>query len=781
MSRHRPRPRPGFAGLIALTLLIAVPVTAQTPMNPRSITKFVDPLPMPLRVDVTTTTPAAPLEISLNEFQQRLLPAAMYTNLPAPYNAGTYLWSYKAAGLPQTFPGPTLVAKVGVPTSVRYVNNLQGVGGTPPFLQSLITIDQTLHWADPLGQMGAMTPYAGPVAAVTHLHGGEVPSAYDGGPDAWWTPGFAQKGAAFVSDVYTYPNSQQAATLWYHDHTLGATRTNVYAGLAGFYLLRDPAQEPANLPGGPRDRALDVYGNPFEREVVIQDRMFDTNGQLFWPKAGINPTVHPFWAPEFFGDCILVNGKTWPFLNVEPRRYRFRLLNGSNARFYDLSFADAEGASGPGIWQIGSDGGLLDAAVQLQNPAQRVAQRAKLVMAPGERCDVIVDFSAYAGRTLLLKNTAPTPFPVGIAVNTRTTGQILQVRVGRRSRTAVPDSSFNPAVTGSILRPVRVERPVVPTSVKRLLTLNENMGALGPLEMYVNNTMFHMMPTENLQVGDTEVWEIVNLTVDTHPIHLHLLQFQLLNRQAIDGVGYSAAYGMPMPGMGPPMPYDVPTAATGMKLGGNPDVTPFLLGTARLPDVNERGWKDTFRMNPNEVTRVLVRVAPQDGAARANGMVMPGTNLFAFDPAATLGTTDAFGYPGGPGYVWHCHIVDHEDNDMMRPFTVTAGTPVMAPAAAWRAPAPASGVMLHRAEPNPARGETRLRFSLPDRRDVSLAVFDITGRAVVTLAAGQFAAGEYSFAWDGRDRDGRRLPEGTYWYRLRAGRDERVQRLVWMH
>ncbi len=774
--------------MVAALLVLVAPLGARDvalasaePLDPQTIGRFVEPLPMPLRVPVAGTTPAAPLELTLNEFQQPLLPNSFYAALPAPWNAGAYLWCYKAAGWPQTFPGPTLEARVGVPASIRYVNNLVGPGGGPPVLQEFIKVDQTLHWADPLGVHGSMEEYRGPVPAVTHLHGGEVPSAFDGGPDAWWTPGLAHRGHGFVTDTYTYPNAQEATTLWYHDHALGATRLNVYAGLAGFYLLRDPGREPANLPGGAVDPVADRYGNSYEREVVIQDRMFDTNGQLYWPDDGINPEVHPFWVPEFFGDVIVVNGKSWPYLEVEPRRYRFRLLNGSNARFYDLRFSrEPSGTAGPGFWQIGSDGGLLDHPVLLRDPAAKVP--ALLVMAPGERCDVIVDFSAFAGQTLTLRNNAKAPFPNGDSPSPQATGMIMQVRVGAAVTGGV-DASLSPTAR-TALRVQPIERPAL-VPVTRALTLNENMGPGGPLEVLVNNTMWDMAATETQTVGATEVWEIINLTADTHPIHLHLVQFQLLNRQAFNTKRYARAYGMPMPGMGAPLPYSPATPATGGKLGGNPDITPYLLGRPAPPDGNETGWKDTFRMNPGEVTRVLVRVAPQDADARVGGPVAAGMNLYPFDPTAGLGTSDdGFGYPGGPGYVWHCHIVDHEDNEMMRPYRITrSALPVaasQAEASAEVAEARPSLPTLAMAEPNPTSAGARIAFSLPVAEDVELAVFDVTGREVARLAEGRHAAGEHVVMWTGTDRAGRPLPSGAYLYRLRAGAVRLVRKVVLM-
>ena len=767
----------GIASLLALTLLGVSPLAAQPiPLDPLSIPKFVDPLPMPLRVPVTGTTKAHPLEISMNEFQQKLLPASMYAPLAAPWNAGSYLWCYKAAGWPQTFPGPTLEARVGVPTHIRYVNNLHGPGGGPSVLQGLITVDQTLHWADPLHQQGAMTPYQGPVPAVAHLHGGEVPSAFDGGPDAWWTPGKAHVGPGFVSDRYSYPNGQEAATLWYHDHALGATRTNVYSGLAGFYLLRDPAREPANLPGGSSDPATDQYGNPYEREVVIQDRMFDTNGQLYWPNTGINPTIHPFWIPEFFGNVIMVNGKTWPYFNVEPRRYRLRLLDGSNARFYDLRLVDGKGGAGPGFWQIGSDGGLLDRPVLLQDPKR--SNPARLMMAPGERCDVIVDFSAWKGKTLTLVNNAKAPFPAGAPSDPKTTGVIMQIRVGT-TITGRRDRSFDPTTNNSLrVRPI--ERPLA-SAVTRALTLNENVGPGGPLNLFVNNTMWDVDVSETPVIGSTEVWEVINLTADSHPIHLHLFQFQLLDRQAFNGAKYAKAYGAPAPGSGPPLAYNTLNVTTGNKLGGNPDIAPFRTGPVLLPDANETGWKDTFRMNPGEVTRVLVRVAPQDATERLGHAPAPGTNAYPFDPTAEMGVhNDGFGYPGGPGYVWHCHIVDHEDNEMMRPSRIVNPLPGVALKRSENADGEpvATGVRLGEAFPNPSYSKTQIGFTLPEAMNIDLAVFDIAGREVARLASGLYDAGEHSVAWSGADRTGRALPAGAYIYRLEAGGVRFVHKLV---
>lgn len=761
---------------LALALSAAAAGAQQVPLPGASIPKFVDPVPQPARLNGTNTSPANPIVVRLEEFQQKVLPAQMYAGLGAPWKSGTYVWSYVIPGRPRTYPGATIEARRGRPTTVKFINNLQGPGGSAPFLQSLITVDQTMHWADPLGQHGATTAYVGPVPAVAHLHGAETPSSTDGGPDAWWTPGFAHKGPGFVTDTYTYPNSQEATMLWYHDHTLGATRTTVYAGLAAAYMLRDPGNEPLNLPGGPFDRGSDRYGNDFERELILQDRMFDTNGQLLFPAEGVNPEIHPFWVPEFFGDVIVVNGKSWPYMNVEPRRYRFRLVNGSNARFYELHLNDPRpGATEPRIWQIGTDGGLLDAPVALNGGATPLP----LVIAPGERMDLIIDFAGLAGQRIVMTNLANGPYPDGDPVDPATTGQIMQFRVGR-TITGGFDTSLNPART-TRLRRSAIERPAAPAQPTRALTLNEQMGDNGPIAGFVNNTMWEHAASENLTVGDTEVWEIINLTGDTHPVHLHLVQFQVLSRQDFDVDGYMGVYGMPMEGMGPPLPYGEKSAATGFKLGGNPDVTPFLLGSPMPVDDNENGWKDTFRMNPGQVTRVLVRVAPQDANRQSGGTLTAGMNLFDFDPTAGMDVAnDGFGYHGGPGYVWHCHILDHEDNDMMRPMLITKAAPAVGASAGPVAGAARPAVQLAAARPNPAIGAARIAFTLEDAKDVELTVYDLAGREVATLAQGRFAAGEHVVNWNGVDRAGRVVPSGAYLYRLRTGAESHVRKLVFV-
>ena len=567
---------------------LAVAGIGQTHLDPNTLTKYLDPLPKPTKLNGKI-----PQTLTISEFTQQVLPSDFTAG---PYGGQTLVWGYNSS-----YPGPTIVARRGIPFDVTYVNTLSN-----PLLLPYLPIDQTLNWADPLGcnlnPSCAFQRYTGPVPVVTHFHGGEVPSAYDGNPNAWFTPGAGHVGPAYLTSRFTYPNEQEASTFWYHDHTMGITRLNVYAGLAGFYLLRDPSNEPANLPTG-----------PYERVIVIQDRTFDTNGQLLYPGSGDDPYTHPFWVSMFMGDTAVVNGKVWPYLNVEPRRYRLRLLNGSNTRVYTLQLQATSGQAGPVFWQIGTDGGLLNTPIQ----------RRQIKLAPGERADVIVDFTGIKqGTAYILKNTH------GSCMSCGSISEIMKVNVALALNGT--DTSLDPA-TGPDLRPnnpiVKLSPTVTSSTPTRHMTLEKDWMSGAYL---LNGLRFDDPVTEKPRVGATEVWQIDNRTGDNHPIHLHMVQFQIYN--VYDGGCHTCPYGM----------------------GGG-------------SDPNSNGWKDTINVGPWGSVTIVVRWAPQNTRA---GAVQPGQNLFRFDPAAVMGTTDSFGYPGGPGYVWHCHRLEHEDNEMMRPYTV---------------------------------------------------------------------------------------------------------------
>ena len=727
------------------------------------------------------------LTVSMLETEQAVLPplSAGYNatywdpmgrvtaNCPAVNVQPTRVWAYetrdsftnKVLG-PAHWPSVTLEAKRNRPNVVTYANKLPtwdpankdtaaiGAGG---LVQGLVTVDQTIDWADPLGNQAAhncgtwpptvpldpacLAAYAGPLAPapmITHLHGGEVPSQFDGGPLGWFTATGLQGmnyntffNAGPDKQVDLYQNAQEAGTLWIHDHVMGQTRTNVYSGPAAFYFIRDALREPANLPKG-----------AYEIEIALQDRQFDTNSQLFWPDGtapcgtgapGVagdpclngpppNPGIHPFWIPEFLGDTATINGVPWPYLNVEPRRYRLHLLGGANARAWRLHFGSVP------VYVIGSDDNYLDAPVASTVSAfGTIPGGTNMVfLAPGERADVIVDFTNFKGETITITNDAPAPFPMGLVPGLDQPGManIIQFRVN------IPlvgiDKSCDPAslakvaaggkgcIYGSCKRPYPMVRladgkgnikPGVVIDKKRQLILKEVASPTGPVMVTVNNTLYmgNNSPgvaalgipdgmTETPVVGSTELWEIINLTPDAHPMHTHLVQFQVLNRESFqngppDAMNYTAdwakafpAYapwtfsftwidpsgafvggctgGVFCPGYGPPLVYDVPNADGA--LGGNPAVGPYLKADATAPDPWESGWKDTAKAYPGQVLRMLVRWAPTDQKIIPNKS-LAGHNFFDFDPTR------------GPGYVWHCHIVDHEDNDMMRPYRVTKG------------------------------------------------------------------------------------------------------------
>src|SRR5678815_3380020 len=372
---------------------------AQVPggtLLPDVVPKFVMPLVIPPAMPLAGSSPTTDYyAIAVRQFAQQIL--------PAPHRRTT-VWGYGSLTDARTFnyPSYTIEATANRRAEVTWVNQLVDRNGR--YLPHLLPVDQTLHWANPPGGLAARAmrgsdpaPYRGPVPIVTHLHGGHSTDESDGYPEAWYLPaannlpaGFATTGtwynffrAKFAavwggswdpgSAKFMYPNDQSAATLWFHDHTLGMTRANVYAGPAGFYLLRGGASDlPAGVLPGPAPQLGDPPGTRYyEIPIAIQDRSFNADGSLFYPDSRAffdgftgpyipETDVSPIWNPEFFGNMIMVNGNTWPFLKVEQRRYRFRFLNGCQSRFLILDFNDIPGVD---VWQIGNEGGFLAAPV----------------------------------------------------------------------------------------------------------------------------------------------------------------------------------------------------------------------------------------------------------------------------------------------------------------------------------------------------------------------------------------------------------------------------------
>lgn len=637
-SRRRFLQVTGGAGMAVLTPLARPDQAAAAPtgsLGPDAIAKYVTSLVIPPRMPMTARGRVDYYEIAVRQFRQQVLPPG----LPA-----TTVWGYGSIHHPGTFnfPAYTIEARFNRPVRVAWINELVDRHGN--FLPHLLPVDPTLHWANPPGGLAGRDgdsqfestpgPYRGPVPTVTHLHGSHAPDHSDGHAEAWYLPratntpsGYARAGTFYDyfrrhsplgrlwgpgRAVFEYPNDQRAATLWYHDHTLGLTRLNVYAGPAGFYLLRHgPGDLPAGvLPGpGPSLEQGPRGAGTYEIPLVIQDRSFNANGSLFYPASRAffddfagpyvpDSDVSPIWNPEFFGNTMVVNGRTWPVLEVEPRRYRFRILNGCNARFLVLAITrDAvarPAATAVPFWMIGAEGGFLAAPVRLEH----------LFMAPAERRDVVVDFTGLRpGTVLYLVNLGPDePFgeltePSESVADPATTGQVMKfvVRPLRSHDTSSPPARLHLPAMESVGEP----------TARRRVSLNERPsrfpGCDGPVEAQLGTVRGIDGPvplgwdepiTENPALGSVEVWEIYNLTADAHPIHLHQVHFHVLDRTAFDSDRQQAAF-------------------------------PW-----------ERGLKDTVVAFPGQITRLKAH----------------------------------FDLPGR--YAWHCHILEHEDNEMMRPFHV---------------------------------------------------------------------------------------------------------------
>jgi spore coat protein A len=520
---------------------------------------FVEPLPVP-GAGIVVASPRAPgrYAFTLRQIRRRLHP-----QLPP-----TPLWAYDDGsglrGQAGSF-GMAIVARTGMPLRVSYTHRL------PAVYPSWIPVDTRL------------TESGKKVRFLTHLHGGFVSGASDGNPEL--QPGGFGPGQ---TQTVLYPNEgpqQSARLMWFHDHVDGVTRLNVFAGLAAAYIVRDSHDtgaepNPAGLPGG-----------SYEIPLVIQDRQFNHDGTFRYPVSDI-PGVT--WIGEYFGDVMLVNGKVWPYLEVEPRLYRFRILNGANARIMSLDFGQAP------VWQIAAEGQMWD----------RPARMGQLVLGPAERADVIADFSGLAGSTLTLVNNVPaapvsTPAPPLPAV--------MQFRVG--TKVTQPGPRHIPARL-----PGRAARLPAP-SVTRFITLNE-VAPQTP-RWFLNLNAVHFGETfQKPRAGAVEDWVYVNLTGDTHPMHLHLVNFQVIGRTPFDADAYAKAHGGPD---------GVP---------GGIDPAPFATGPMDPPTAAERGFKDTAKANPGYFTTIRARFD------LPRGVTAPQT------------------------YVHHCHILEHEDNDMMQPFTV---------------------------------------------------------------------------------------------------------------
>jgi spore coat protein A, manganese oxidase len=611
-----------------------------------SLRKFIQPLPA-LGTDIPVATPNKVrfpgvdyYQIGMRQFRQQLHPS-----LPNP----TKLWGYYDLTNPvHKHLGGVIVAQEGTPVRIRFKNKLPPVSPLP--------VDTSLP--------GAETGQAQNRTAV-HLHGGFVSWTSDGGPFAWFLPD-GTGGPDWFNRDYYYPNQQSARLMWYHDHAMGITRLNAYAGLATGYLVQDAAE--ARMV---QDNMIPSRQIP----LIVQDKVFKTEfdqwgrpGDLWYPSlydtarwpwqpGGARPPV-PSCVPEFSGDTMLVNGVVYPFADVEPRRYRFRLLNACQTRFLRLRLVFAQSATfpgstepdlanpGPSFLQIGTEGGFL--------ARHRGVRRNFMLLGAAERADFIVDFSAVpVGSKLIFYNDAPSPFPGGDPLNDFHPGNpltpqsipgfgpnsrtLMQFRVvplqGAQDPTPPPLRLPNPSPPLLWDWEAGAPRPGVTVAGTRDLTLNEDFDSFGRLVARMGTNVplhppsFGMNyldpPTETPLVGTVEIWRIFNLTGDAHPWHFHLTNVQIISRQRFDAANYNG--------------------------------TPTFTGPVRMPDQQEQGWKETVRMNPSDCTTVILKF---DLPAGADPTFPGGIPL-----STRTGVT-------GHEYVQHCHILEHEEHDMMRPLIV---------------------------------------------------------------------------------------------------------------
>jgi FtsP/CotA-like multicopper oxidase with cupredoxin domain len=481
----------------------------------------------------------------------------------------------------------------------------------------MFTVDRTVSWAN---------PKRGGVPTVTHLHGAETESISDGNPDAWFTAK-GEYGPAYITQNYTYANSQFPTLLWYHDHTYGITRLNILAGLLGLYIIKPgPAVAAAGVAAS-RSEEHDQEETPapynwlptksFEWSLVLADKQFFPNGSINFPNIGDSPKNHPNWCSEYYGDTILVNGKIWPYVRVHAQsKYRFRLLNSANARVFVLSLSNPRVS----FVQIGTDGGLLE-------KPQTVSS---ITISPAERVDFIIDFSPLpVGSEVVMNNSGPAAYPNPTqSLSPVSTKAVMKFIVVQDESAA--SQQQNLAAIPSILR-----KPDPHMSIKdahwRVTNMTEMDDAEGnPIRDLQNNSTWKSPLLIVPVVGSTEVWEFINLTPDAHPMHIHLIQFHFLNQQSFNLSLYLAG------------------GCTFHDLHHHHNRSEFSRSCyteeAKGPLPNQIGWKDTMLAWPGNVTRIVIKWTSQNGGH------------FPFDPTS------------GPGYVWHCHISDHEDNDMLRPF-----------------------------------------------------------------------------------------------------------------
>jgi spore coat protein A len=525
--------------------------TCATATCPVVLTPYLDALPIPPVATPIAGAPgaAATYNITMREFEQQL-----HSQLPP-----TRVWAYNDGVSGLHTPGPVIEARSGQPVTVNWINDIRDfVTNAPRTNDHYLAVDTQTDAEGNVCIMGAVDA----AKTVAHLHGGHVPAAVDGYPEATYLPGDPPV-------PYTYPNNQQAGYLWFHDHALGITRLNVYMGLAGLYLLRDSVEDAIPLPRG-----------QYEVPLVLQDRSFNPDGTLQYPAM---------WMDHFFGDKVMVNGKVWPYFNVLRGKYLFRILNGSTSRVYTLSLVPPSGALTFTV--VGNEGGLLAA------PARGVGS---LTIGPGERYDVVVDFAGYAnGDEIFLRNSAGAPFPNGTA----DLPQVMKFHV-------TSASGYTSAVPDTLRTIVRLD-PASAVQTRDFRLKQSGTDGCGRATWEINGLGWNDV-TEFPRLGTAEIWRFINDSGVSHPMHMHLVMFQVLDRDGFT----KAADGTIIPN-----------------------------GSPQSPAAEESGWKDTAMVAPNQILRVIARFEDYKGK-----------------------------------YPYHCHILEHEEHDMMRQFqTIACGDGVLDP------------------------------------------------------------------------------------------------------
>ncbi|PSR91090.1 Multicopper oxidase [Actinidia chinensis var. chinensis] len=541
-------------------------------ISPSQLEMFVDDLPdMPKLkgFDVSHGFPI-PKTLKIGMFHKRW---KFHRDLPP-----TQVFAYGTNKGTATVPGPTIEALHGIDTYVTWQNHL------PP--NHILPWDPTIPTAIPHTKKGIPT--------VVHVHGSISEPESDGHAESWFTARFEEKGPTWTKKTYHYHNLQQPGNLWYHDHAMGLTRVNLLAGLIGAYIIRHPEIEaPLGLPSG----------NGFDRPLIIFDRNFRTDGSIYMNSTGNNPSIHPQWQPEYFGDAIIVNGKAWPRMIVRRRKYRFRIINASNARFFKFFFM-----SGLRFIHVASDSVYLERPVTLK----------EILLAPSEIADVIVDFSESKSHSAILANDAPYPYPSGDPVSEANSKVMKFIIKHQREVDTWPFPN----------KLIKYPSPDLSNAlVTRYIAMFEYTSDIGePTHLYLNGKSYDEPATETPKVGTTEVWDVINLTEDNHPLHVHLGLFVVLDQTELVDIE------------------EFKDCMTKMNDAIKCQISKYARGKKVQVLAHEKGWKNVYKMTPGFVTKILVRFSYIHSNAS-----------YAFDATKE------------PGYVYHCHILDHEDNVMMRP------------------------------------------------------------------------------------------------------------------